>query len=152
MSSQTQKKKLKAWQIVLIVIGALFVIGLISNAANGDEKTAQLQTTTTITEAVTEKTNTEPVAAPTTEALTEAPTEIPTEPPTEEPTESPTNPPVEAAFDNYESEDTSQQVYYTETGSKYHYENPCGRGTYYATTLNKALSMGLEPCNKCVLH
>ncbi len=43
-------------------------------------------------------------------------------------------------------------VYYTKTGEKYHYENPCGRGTYYPCTLQEALNMGLEPCSKCVLN
>lgn len=43
-------------------------------------------------------------------------------------------------------------VYITETGKRYHYENPCGNGTYYATTLSKAKSLGLTPCNKCVIH
>lgn len=49
------------------------------------------------------------------------------------------------------SED-SITVYYTKTGSKYHYENPCGRGTYYPCTLAEAKARGLEPCGKCVLH
>ena len=49
--------------------------------------------------------------------------------------------------------DLSMTVYYTKTGSKYHYENPCGRGTYYPCTLDEALNeKGLEPCEKCVLH
>jgi Na+-transporting methylmalonyl-CoA/oxaloacetate decarboxylase gamma subunit len=43
-------------------------------------------------------------------------------------------------------------VYITATGSKYHYANPCGRGTYYASTLDNALALGLEPCAKCVLR
>ena len=41
-------------------------------------------------------------------------------------------------------------VYYTRTGSKYHYLNPCGKGTYFACTLQEALDKGLEPCSKCV--
>ena len=43
-------------------------------------------------------------------------------------------------------------VYYTKTGSKYHYQNPCGSGTYYPCTLSEAQSKGLEPCGKCVLR
>lgn len=43
-------------------------------------------------------------------------------------------------------------VYYTKSGSKYHYENPCGNGTYYPCTLDQALAKGLGPCGKCVLH
>ena len=43
-------------------------------------------------------------------------------------------------------------IYRTETGSKYHYCNPCGRGKYYEVTLEQALNAGLRPCEKCVLH
>lgn len=43
-------------------------------------------------------------------------------------------------------------VYITATGKKYHYENPCGKGTYYEATLEYAESLGLTPCEKCVLH
>ena len=41
-------------------------------------------------------------------------------------------------------------VYYTKSGKRYHYANPCGNGTYYPTTLAEALSRGLTPCQKCV--
>lgn len=41
-------------------------------------------------------------------------------------------------------------VYYTRTGSKYHYANPCGNGTYYPCSLEEALARGLDPCGKCV--
>ncbi len=47
---------------------------------------------------------------------------------------------------------SGQQIYFTETGKKYHYENPCGNGTYYPCTLQEALEKGLTPCGKCVLH
>lgn len=51
------------------------------------------------------------------------------------------------------SDDREQMtVYYTKTGKRYHYENPCGKGTYYPTTLAEAKKMGLTPCKKCVLH
>lgn len=40
-------------------------------------------------------------------------------------------------------------VYVTETGSKYHYDNNCGNGTYYESTLQSALNRGLTPCKKC---
>ncbi len=43
-------------------------------------------------------------------------------------------------------------VYYTKSGSRYHYANPCGRGTYYPTTLSDAKRRGLTPCQKCVLR
>lgn len=48
--------------------------------------------------------------------------------------------------------ESGRTVYYTKSGSKYHYENPCGRGTYYPCTLAEAEAMGLEPCGKCVLR
>lgn len=46
--------------------------------------------------------------------------------------------------------DSQVTVYYTKSGSKYHYENPCGNGTYYPSTLARAKARGLTPCNKCV--
>lgn len=49
-------------------------------------------------------------------------------------------------------ENEQMTVYYTKTGERYHYANPCGRGTYYPTTLSEAKKMGLTPCQKCVLH
>lgn len=41
-------------------------------------------------------------------------------------------------------------VYRTPTGSKYHYENPCGNGEYSPISLADAKRLGLEPCDKCV--
>lgn len=49
-------------------------------------------------------------------------------------------------------ENEQMTVYYTKTGERYHYANPCGRGTFYPTTLAEAKKMGLTPCQKCVLH
>lgn len=40
------------------------------------------------------------------------------------------------------------EVYITKTGSKYH-KGACGRGNFFATTLQDALNRGLEPCKKC---
>lgn len=53
-----------------------------------------------------------------------------------------------------ETEDPNAQiiVYRTKSGEKYHYENPCGKGTYIECTLSDALARGLGPCEKCVLH
>ena len=48
--------------------------------------------------------------------------------------------------------DSRVTVYYTKTGKKYHYENPCGNGTYYSCTLAEAKGRNLSPCEKCVLH
>lgn len=43
-----------------------------------------------------------------------------------------------------------KQIYRTKSGKKYHYKNPCGKGTYYPCTLQEALAAGLGPCEKCV--
>lgn len=50
------------------------------------------------------------------------------------------------------SKEDSRTVYVTKTGKKYHYANPCGKGTYYPCSLAEAQSRGLEPCGKCVLR
>lgn len=39
-------------------------------------------------------------------------------------------------------------VYVTSTGECYH-TRPCGRGTYYKSTLKSAKAQGLRPCKKC---
>ncbi len=49
-------------------------------------------------------------------------------------------------------ENEQMTVYYTKTGKRYHYENPCGNGNFSPTTLAEAKKMGLTPCQKCVLH
>lgn len=63
-----------------------------------------------------------------------------------------TQPPSTSAVKPADNGEDGRTVYYTRTGSKYHYENPCGRGTYYPCTLAEAKSRGLEPCGKCVLR
>lgn len=47
------------------------------------------------------------------------------------------------------AQETGRTVYITPTGSKYHYDNNCNGGTYIASTLDEAKSLGLEPCKKC---
>lgn len=54
--------------------------------------------------------------------------------------------------DTTSTKENSRTVYITETGKKYHYANPCGRGIYYPCTLAEAQARGLEPCGKCVLR
>ena len=49
------------------------------------------------------------------------------------------------------TENTSRTIYRTKSGTKYHYANPCGNGTYYAITLAEAKKANLKPCEKCVL-
>ena len=45
-------------------------------------------------------------------------------------------------------QNNGQVILITATGSKYH-SYKCGNGTYYESTLEQALSRGLEPCSKC---
>lgn len=45
---------------------------------------------------------------------------------------------------------SSQRVYITETGTKYHYNSKCGNGDYYSVPLEEAVALGLKPCEKCV--
>lgn len=47
--------------------------------------------------------------------------------------------------------ESSQTIYMTRTGSKYHYDDSCNGGTYWPVSLSTALGFGLEPCDKCVL-
>lgn len=71
----------------------------------------------------------------------------PTAPQTQRETaEKPSSPPVTTTSNDHEQ----MTVYYTKTGERYHYANPCGRGTYYPTTLAEAKKRGLTPCQKCV--
>lgn len=48
--------------------------------------------------------------------------------------------------------ESSKTVYVTKSGKKYHYENPCGNGTYYPISLTEAKAKGYTECEKCVLH
>ncbi len=92
----------------------------------------------------------EETTGPDTEKITTEPlvTDLPvTDPPVTQPPV--TQPPVTQPPQNPEYQKT---VYFTKSGDCYHYENPCGRGTYYPTTLGEALQKGLRPCEKCVLH
>ena len=57
-----------------------------------------------------------------------------------------TTPPSTITVDDPEQ----MTVYYTKSGKRYHYANPCGNGTYYPTTLAEAKSRGVTPCQKCV--
>ncbi len=134
------------------------------------------------TEAPTEKETPEPTQAPETQPPTQKPTQAKkTEPVTQKPTEKPvviqtepvtvpkttqppatkpavttppatTPPATEAPKQPATEEKVSVTVYRTKSGKKYHYENPCGNGTYYACTLEEAINAGLEACEKCVLH
>ncbi len=69
--------------------------------------------------------------------------------PTQEPMPEPT--PEPAATPPY-GENYHGHVYASATGSKYHYENPCGSGEYHEITWDDVRKQKLEPCRKCVLH
>lgn len=49
-----------------------------------------------------------------------------------------------------EQPSTSNKIYVTKTGKRYHYDPNCNGGTYYESTLEEAKRRGLTPCNKCV--
>jgi len=87
----------------------------------------------------------EATPAPESEVTPSAPAVVPTAPavtPEPEPVVTPTPQP--------EPEPEGPTVYVTKTGKRYHYDSTCNGGTYYASTLQKAQSRGLTPCNKCV--
>lgn len=48
-----------------------------------------------------------------------------------------------------EQPESTTVVYRTKTGTKYHFINPCGNGTYTEISLREAQELGLEPCDKC---
>lgn len=45
---------------------------------------------------------------------------------------------------------SEKATYITRTSSKYHNDPHCNGGTYWEVPLSTAISMGLEPCEKCV--
>ncbi len=102
---------------------------------------------------------------PTTEATTKPTTETTTQPETTtRPTTETTKKSSQNSSNNKKAPVTTKKqsvtrdpeekitVYITKTGDKYHYENPCGNGTYYPIPLAEAKDRGYEPCEKCVLH
>lgn len=73
----------------------------------------------------------------------ETPPDVP-EAPSEEPAQSLPEPETPAV-----SAPQGRTIYVTATGKRYHYDNNCGRGTYYPATMEEALARGLTPCEKC---
>lgn len=124
--------------------------------SDGSTDLTESEATVTVSQSETVTTQTNPSATQrqeqaVTNAGTTAPHETvkPTVPQTQNnTTEKPSSLPVTTTSDDPEQ----MTVYYTETGKRYHYANPCGKGTYYPTTLAEAKSRGLTPCQKCVLH
>lgn len=56
-------------------------------------------------------------------------------------------PPLEPDIPN--NENTSQGVYRTPSGKKYHLDAECGGKNSYPVTMDDALNAGLTPCSKC---
>lgn len=73
----------------------------------------------------------------------ETPPDVP-KAPSEEPAQSLPEPETPAV-----SAPQGRTIYVTATGKRYHYDNNCGRGTYYPATMEEALARGLTPCEKC---
>lgn len=74
----------------------------------------------------------------------------------EEPKTEPEPEPEQTTTTKQTAEEKPQQtapqgntVYVTKTGKKYHYDDSCNGGTYYASTLEAAKSRGLTACDKC---
>lgn len=141
-------KNLQQTVIVLTIMAAVLVVLFVIGAANSNDK--ESDELSTQFEETTEAETTEPeITEPETEGSTE---EVTTETPETNPPETAppkTDPPLTQPPQNSEEQRT---VYYTKNGECYHYENPCGRGTYYPISLDKAKQRGLRPCEKCVLH
>ena len=113
------------------------------------EETATTQTKPSTTKKQ-ESTATTAVTTPKTTVGTTAPRAT-TKPNTTQTTQKETTTKHTTAPSTITVDDPEQMtVYYTKSGKRYHYANPCGNGTYYATTLSDALSRGLTPCQKCV--
>ncbi len=64
--------------------------------------------------------------------------------------QSSTNKPVQEKVEEVQPEPltNNQNVYITQSGSKYH-RGKCGRGNFFEASLQEAQSRGLEPCSKC---
>lgn len=103
--------------------------------------------TTTTTTSATESTTTTKKATTTEKSTTTTKKATTT---TKKPTT--TNKPTTTKKTTTVNPDYRVTVYRTKSGECYHYENPCGKGSYYAVSLADAKSSGLRPCEKCVLH
>lgn len=90
----------------------------------------------------------EPAPEPEPEVTPEAPAVAPS--PVVTPTPQPDPEPVVTPTPQPDPEPEGPTVYVTETGKRYHHDSTCNGGTYYASTLQRALNRGLTPCQKCV--
>lgn len=129
--------------IFFLIIGVIVCAGVVFNQQE-DQYTTKLP-------AIKVSETLPPLVPETFPPFVESRSDPVTPPVTDPPITSPpvTEPPETKPPQNQEKQLT---VYYTRTGECYHYENPCGRGTYYPISLDKAKQRGLRPCEKCVLH
>ena len=133
MKEKKSNQSLRQTFIVLAIIAAALVIFFIIGITNSrDEESNEFDMK--VEETTEVETTESEITEPETEVTTE---EVTTETPETDPSQ------------NSENQRT---VYITSSGKKYHYENPCGKGTYSPISLDEALKRGLEPCEKCVLH
>ena len=116
-------------------------------SSNEAVPTSTTTTTTSTTESTTESTTTTSKAT-TTEKSTTTTKKTTT---TTKKTTTTTKKPTTTKKTTTANPDLKVTVYRTKSGECYHYENPCGKGTYYAVSLAEAKKT-LRPCEKCVLH
>ena len=134
-SSPVKKPIYKRWWFWVIL--AVLIIGAFGGGGSDEENM--------ISPAPSEAVETlAPTPSPTLEP-SPTPTPSPTPSPTPTATPAPTPSPTPAS-----ASESSQTVYVTRTGKRYHYDPNCNGGTYYESTLADALARNLTPCNKCV--
>ncbi len=153
-------KKSKKGCLPIAVI-SLLILGIVSSCVGDVDETA----TTTLPDPITTVTQSDSTTVPYTTALTttelviaetnvEETSSSTTEKPTE--TEKATTTTKKATTTKKvtttkkANKNNSQKIYRTETGKRYHYENPCGNGSYYEVSYDDAIASGLTPCQKCV--
>ena len=146
------------WGLILLIAGSPTEDTTTQTGAEITTEEIHTQVTTTENVSTTEETTEETTEVTTEETTVETTREITTEETKPVYTQAETERPVETEPETTEKvvvetedPDESITVYRTATGSKYHYENPCGNGTYYPISLADAERQGLEPCGKCVL-
>ena len=111
-----------------------------------ESKTTATTTATSTTITTTKPTTTKPTTTRATTTTTKPTTAKPTTTRATTTTKRPTTTWATTARTTTADPDESITVYCTATGSCYHYENPCGNGTYYPISLAQAERSGLRPC------
>ncbi len=106
--------------------------------------TTESETTTTTTTAATTTTVTTTTTSETTTTTTAATTTTTSATTTTTRTKAPVTATTAKVSGNY-----TGHIYRTKSGSKFHYLNPCGNGTYFECSEEDIVKYGLEPCEKC---